>query len=115
VKRKMRKPSKTAIFEASRAWDAAAVEALLAMAFWTSHRWVADPKGRTGVAFGMQRKAQQPSVGEASLTRGADPSYSPWAVVWRDDDVVCRELLKNKPRFDLWVDGETPMPLASSG
>ena len=32
------------------------------------------------------------------LSFGADPSYSLWAVVWRDDDVVCRELLKNRPK-----------------
>ena len=43
------------------------------------------------------------------LTRGADPSYSLWAVVWRDDDVVCRELLKNRPRLDLRAHGETPI------
>jgi ankyrin repeat protein len=43
------------------------------------------------------------------LTRRADPSYSLWAVVWRDDDVVCRELLKNNPRLDLRAHGETPI------
>ena len=39
----------------------------------------------------------------------ADPSYSLWAVVWRDDDVVCRELLKNRPMLDLRAHGETPI------
>lgn len=43
------------------------------------------------------------------LRHGADPSYSLWAVVWRDDDVVCRELLKNRPRLDLRAHGETPI------
>jgi ankyrin repeat protein len=43
------------------------------------------------------------------LRLGADPSYSLWAVVWRDDDVVCRELLKNRPRLDLRAHGETPI------
>jgi ankyrin repeat protein len=43
------------------------------------------------------------------LRLGADPSYSLWAVVWRDDDVVCHELLKNRPRLDLRAHGETPI------
>jgi ankyrin repeat protein len=43
------------------------------------------------------------------LTGGADPSYSLWAVVWRDEDVVCPELLKNRPRLDLRAHGETPI------
>ena len=41
------------------------------------------------------------------LTRAAVASYSLWAAVWRDDDVVCRELLKNRPRLDLRAPGET--------
>jgi ankyrin repeat protein len=43
------------------------------------------------------------------LARGADASDSPWAAVWRDDDVVCRELLTNGPRLDLRAHGETPI------
>jgi uncharacterized protein len=43
------------------------------------------------------------------LKLGADPSYSLWAVVWRDDDAFCRELLKNKPRLNLRAHGETPI------
>jgi ankyrin repeat protein len=43
------------------------------------------------------------------LRHGADPRYSLWAVVWRDDEVVCRELLKNRPRLDLRAHGETPI------
>src|SRR5262249_54881068 len=45
------------------------------------------------------------------LNRGADPSYSLWAVVWRDDSVMCRHLLKAKPRLDLkgGPDRETPI------
>jgi ankyrin repeat protein len=43
------------------------------------------------------------------LRRGADPSYSLWAGVWRDDDALCRELLKNRPRLDLRAHGETPI------
>jgi hypothetical protein len=43
------------------------------------------------------------------LTRGGDASYSLWAAVWRDDDVVFRELLKNRPRLNLRAHGETPI------
>jgi len=43
------------------------------------------------------------------LKLGADPSYSLWAVVWRDDDVFCRELLMKSPRLDLRAHGETPI------
>jgi uncharacterized protein len=43
------------------------------------------------------------------LKRGADASYSLWAAVWRDDDALCRELLKAKPRLDLKAHGETPI------
>jgi hypothetical protein len=43
------------------------------------------------------------------LSQGADPSYSLWAAVWRDDDVLCRVLLEHKPRVDLRAHGETPL------
>ena len=43
------------------------------------------------------------------LKRGADASYSLWAAVWRDDAVLCRELLKTSPRLDLKAHGETPI------
>ena len=43
------------------------------------------------------------------LKRGADASYSLWAAVWRDDAVLCRELLKTRPRLDLKAHGETPI------
>jgi uncharacterized protein len=43
------------------------------------------------------------------LKRGADASYSLWAAIWRDDDVLCRELLKIKPRLNLRAHGETPI------
>jgi ankyrin repeat protein len=43
------------------------------------------------------------------LTHGADASYSLWAAVWRDDEVVCGELLKTKPRLNLRAHGETPI------
>lgn len=43
------------------------------------------------------------------LGHGADASYSLWAAVWRDDDMLCRELLKCAPRLDLRAHGETPI------
>ena len=43
------------------------------------------------------------------LARGADASTSLWAAVWRDDDQMCRELLKSKPRLNLRAHGETPI------
>jgi ankyrin repeat protein len=43
------------------------------------------------------------------LGRGADASYSLWAAVWRDDPVLCRELLNTNPRLNLRAHGETPI------
>jgi ankyrin repeat protein len=43
------------------------------------------------------------------LRSGADASYSLWAAVWRDDSVLCRELLSSKPRLNLRAHGETPI------
>jgi ankyrin repeat protein len=43
------------------------------------------------------------------LERGADASYSLWAAVWRDDPVLCRELLNTNPRLNLRAQGETPI------
>ncbi|MGA8976688.1 MAG: ankyrin repeat domain-containing protein [Pseudolabrys sp.] len=45
------------------------------------------------------------------LSRGADPSYSLWAAVWRDDSAMCRHLLKARPRINLKAgpDRETPV------
>jgi uncharacterized protein len=43
------------------------------------------------------------------LRRGADASYSLWAAVWRDDPVLCRELLNSHPRLNLSAHGETPI------
>jgi ankyrin repeat protein len=43
------------------------------------------------------------------LQRGADASYSLWAAVWRDDPVVCCELLNSNPRLNLRAHGETPI------
>jgi hypothetical protein len=43
------------------------------------------------------------------LRRGADASYSLWTVVFQDDAVACRELLKARPRLNLRAHGETPI------
>lgn len=43
------------------------------------------------------------------LQRGANASYSLWAAVWRDDDLLCRALLKSKPELNLRAHGETPI------
>lgn len=47
------------------------------------------------------------------LSRGADASYSLWAAVWRDDEVLCRELLQSRPRLNLRAHGETPILYAA--
>jgi hypothetical protein len=43
------------------------------------------------------------------LRSGADASYSLWAAAWRDDPVLCRELLNSNPRLNLRAHGETPI------
>jgi ankyrin repeat protein len=43
------------------------------------------------------------------LKRGANASHPLWAVVWRDDDEMCRALLESKPELDLRAHGETPV------
>jgi uncharacterized protein len=152
----MWKPSKTALFDAAKAWDAAAVEALLEAS--PDLAQATDPKGRTALHLACGVRPTGPAIGEPNglktvaallkagaaleasaytdadegdhrstplwfaaawgenmplvrflLKLGADPSYSLWAVVWRDDDVFCRELLKNKPRLNLRAHGETPI------
>ena len=152
----MRKPSRTALFNAAKAWDAAAVEVLLAASPDLAH--ATDPKGRTALHLACGIKPTNGPIGDPNglrtvaallkagaaleaeapadedegdhrstplwfavawgenlplvrflLKLGADPSYSLWAVVWRDDDVFCRELLKKKPRLNLRAHGETPI------
>jgi ankyrin repeat protein len=152
----MKKPTKTALFEAAKAWDAATAETLLAASPDLAR--ATDPKGRTALHLACAVKPGSPTTREPNglrtvaallqagagleaevptdedegdfratslwyavargenlplvrllLARGADASYSLWAAVWRDDDVVCRELLKNGPRLDLKAHGETPI------
>ena len=62
----------------------------------------------TPVWYAVSRGENLPLV-RFLLKRGADASYSLWAAVWRDDAVLCRELLKTEPRLNLKAHGETPI------
>jgi ankyrin repeat protein len=62
----------------------------------------------TPLWYAVSRGENLPLV-EFLLQREANASYSLWAVVWRDDDVLCRVLLKSKPELNLRVHGETPI------
>ncbi|TMJ01243.1 MAG: ankyrin repeat domain-containing protein [Alphaproteobacteria bacterium] len=149
------KPSRTALFDAAKRWDAAAVKALLKAA--PSLVTATDPKGRTalhiacavrptpklgeanGIATvsallkaGAELEAHVPMPAEEGdfranplwyaasrgenlplvrflLKRGADPSYSLWTAVFRDNAVMLRVLLAAKPRLNLRAHGETPI------
>jgi uncharacterized protein len=151
-----RPPSKTALFEAAKTWDAGAVKALLAAA--PALVRATDSKGRMALHMACAVRPGGKGLGEASgiktvmalldagadleaavpmeedeedfranpvwyavsrgenlplvtflLKRGGEASYSLWAAVWRDDAVLCRELLKAKPRLNLMAHGETPI------
>ena len=153
---KARPPSKTALFEAAKAWDSAAVKAMLAVA--PALTQATDPKVRTALHMACAVRPGGKGLGEPNgiktvtalldagadleagvpmeedeedfranpvwyavsrgenlplvkflLKRGGEASYSLWAAVWRDDAVVCRELLKTKPRLNLIAHGETPI------
>jgi len=66
----------------------------------------------TPLWFAVSRGENLPLV-RFLLKRGADASYSLWAAVWRDDAVLCRNLLATKPRLDLKAHGETPILYAA--
>jgi len=149
-------PSKTALFEAAKTWDSAAVKAISTAAPRLIE--ASDPKGRralhiacavtpggtargepdgiktvtallaagadlegavpmdedegdfraTPLWYAVARGENLPLV-RFLLKRGADASHPLWAAVWRDDDILCRELLKTRPRLDLRAHGETPI------
>jgi ankyrin repeat protein len=152
----MQAPSKTALFDSTKLWDAAAVKAMLKAA--PELLRATDQKGRTALHIACAVKPASGKLDESNgirtvttlldagadleaavpmgedegdfratplwyaVARGenlplvkfllkhrADSSYSLWAVVWRDDPVVCRELLKAKPRLNLRAHGETPI------
>jgi uncharacterized protein len=153
----MRKPSRTALFDAARMWDWPAVAALLAEV--PELVAASDPRGHTAIHracavkpgsspelvepngiktvlalleagadleqpvpmdedegdfratplwYAVARGENLPLI-EFLLERGANPSYSLWAAVWRDDAVVCRALLKSRPELNLRAEGETPI------
>ncbi|MFM0073568.1 ankyrin repeat domain-containing protein [Paraburkholderia sediminicola] len=62
----------------------------------------------TPLWYAVARGENFPLV-EFLLQRGANASYSLWAAVWRDDDLVCRALLKSEPELNLKAHGETPI------
>jgi len=156
----VKSPSKSALFEAVRKWDAAAAKAILAAAPKLIE--ASDPKGRRALHLACAVKPGGASLGEPSgnktvtallaaggdlegavpmdedegdfratplwyavargenlplvrflLKRGADASHPLWAAVWRDDDILCRELLITKPRLNLRAHGETPIFFAA--
>ena len=156
----MRRPSKTAIFDAAKTWDAASLRALLAAS--PGLVGAVDPKGRSALHRACAVRPGASGLGEPSgietvrvllnagadlelaapmdedqgdfratplwcavargenlplarflLAKGADASTSLWAVVWRDDDETCRELIKTKPRLNLKAHGETPIAYAA--
>jgi ankyrin repeat protein len=151
-----RPPSKTALFEAAKAWDLGVVRAFveaspqlahatdprgraalhLACAVKPGGRMLGDPHGietvtalleagaglevavpmdedeedfrATPLWYAVARGENLPLV-QFLLKRGADASYSLWAAVWRDDEVLCRHLLKSQPKLNLRAHGETPI------
>jgi ankyrin repeat protein len=62
----------------------------------------------TAVWYAYSR-GENPALVRFLIARGAETSYSLWAAVWRDDDVMCRAFLKAKPRLNLSAHGETPI------
>ncbi|WP_183082078.1 ankyrin repeat domain-containing protein [Paraburkholderia sp. BL23I1N1] len=62
----------------------------------------------TPLWYAVARGENFPLV-EFLLQRGANASYSLWAAVWQDDDLLCRALLKSKPELNLKAHGETPI------
>jgi len=152
----MKRPTKTAAFEAAKAWSAVALRTLLQVA--PDLAQASDARGRTALHMACAVRPGGATLEEAhgiatvstlltagadleaaapmdedegdfratplwfavargenlTLTRhllklGADASTSLWAAVWRDDETLCRELLKSKPRLNLRAHGETPL------
>ena len=151
----MRSPSKTALFDAAKSWDVAAVKAILSAA--PALIKATDPRGRMAIHIACAAKSgpkqgephgtktvtallkagapleaevpmpeeegdfratpvwyaysrgENPPLVRFLIKQGADTSYSLWAAVWRDDDTMCRDFLKAKPRLNLRAHGETPI------
>ncbi|WP_353191208.1 ankyrin repeat domain-containing protein [Pandoraea pnomenusa] len=62
----------------------------------------------TALWYAVARAENRPLV-EFLLRRGANPSYSLWAAVWRDDADMCRALLAFNPVLSYRAHGETPI------
>lgn len=54
-------------------------------------------------------RGENPPLVKLLLRHGANASCSLWAAVWRDDDAMCRLLLKAGPALNLQAHGETPL------
>jgi hypothetical protein len=151
-----RPPSKTALFDAAKAWDLGEVQALVEVSPQLVQ--ATDPRGRTALHLACAAKPGSGMLGDPHgietvtallaagaglevavpmdedeedfratplwyavargenlplvqflLKRGADASYSLWAAVWRDDEVLCCHLLKSQPKLNLRAHGETPI------
>ena len=63
----------------------------------------------TPLWYAVARGENLPLAPPVLLAKGADASTSLWAVVWRDDDEMCRELLQTRPKLNLRAHGETPI------
>jgi len=151
----MRPPSKTALLDAAKRWDAAAVKVILAAA--PALIKATDPRGRMAIHIACAAKpgakqgepngiktvtallqagapleaevpmpeeegdfratpvwyavsrGENPPLVRFLLKQGADGSYSLWAIVFRDNESMCRDVLKTKPRLNLRAHGETPI------
>ena len=151
----MRPPSKSALFDAAKTWDAAAVKAMLSAA--PALVKATDPRGRMAIHIACAAKpgakqgeadgiktvtallkagvpleaevpmdedegdfratpiwyavarGENPHLVRFLLKQGADASWSLWAIVFRDNESMCRDVLKTKPRLNLRAHGETPI------
>jgi ankyrin repeat protein len=54
-------------------------------------------------------RGENPPLVRFLIKQGADTSSSLWAIVFRDDEAMCRDVLKTKPRLNLVAHGETPI------
>jgi ankyrin repeat protein len=54
-------------------------------------------------------RGENASLVKFLIKQGADTSWSLWAAVWWDDDVLLREFLRAKPRLNHQAHGETPI------
>jgi uncharacterized protein len=151
----MRSPSKSALFDAAKTWNAAAVKVILLAA--PALVKATDPRGRMAIHIACAAKpgakqgepsgiktvtallkagapleaevpmdedegdfratpiwyavarGENPHLVRFLLKQGADASWSLWAIVFRDNGSMCRDVLKTRPRLNLRAHGETPI------